>query len=127
MDPTSDPPDPGAETPPRAEPEPRRLRWAAAASPPDGSPEVVELAPGRRVPVDRYVLAVERWAIALRRVEAGLTEEAVSESARETLARFREIPSPPPSRMVEWFLRLLGRLPSRPGREGGGAPRPRTG
>ena len=73
------------------------------------------------------MLAVERWAIALRRVEAGLTEEPVLEPDRATLAQFREIPPSPPSLLVEWLLRLFGGLTSRSGRKGGGVPRPRAG
>src|SRR5689334_19684011 len=74
MNPPDTPSDPYRPDSEPAKPEARHLRWMLFSAP-------IETAPstqfeGRTIHINQYIIAVERWAITLRRHEVGLANEA---------------------------------------------------
>src|SRR5258705_8623925 len=112
--PGSDVPPPDADDVSASGSEPRRLRWTFSA------PEAAHVpfaAPrdGQTLPINQYVLAVERWAIAIRRREAGVIDEAeraALEGRPDIVALLTHVPTPKPSAFVQWLQRSAERIQS---------------
>ena len=67
----------------------------------------------RRIPVHRDVLAVERWAIAVRRLEADVIAPKEREDVRlrpDLHAWFRDVPSRASSSWGEWLQAIASRM-----------------
>ena len=74
-----------------------------------GRPEARGLRREREFPLDMNVLAVERWAIALRRLDADVADEAEREhllSRPDLVAALRAVPEREPTPFAQWLRRL---------------------
>jgi len=111
---STSPATPDAGEPRPTSPEARGQRWQAPRASPQLEVAEFEDALSRQLPINFYVLAIERWAIAVRRLEAGLIEEgdrAALLGRVEILDQFRKIPSLPPTPWVARLQRLFRRTP----------------
>jgi hypothetical protein len=117
------------------------IRGAMSVNPPSGAdarrlqdplrtptgPESRDLSGTRHF--DRNVLMVERWAIAVRRLDVGLVDElerSKLEQRPDIVRAVRAVPVRAPSAWVQWLQRFAERIrQGRGDRQGGGDNPPR--
>lgn len=108
---SSDLPSPRGSTPLPPEPELRGVR--RVQQPTSGDVAAHVRSEGPVIPVDRNALAVERWAIAVGRLDAEVIGEAERldlQQRNDIVEAIRRVPEKATSPWVQWLQRLVRRF-----------------